>query len=141
MLLDRALVQLRKDDLGKLGYAINESLTAINQASGMIIYKRLRATLYPLALYCVSGAIGGYFVWHAVNGERGLKTKDEYEHKIASLRGELEELKLEHASWDHRIALLSGREIDRDLLDEEARVLLDRVNRNDLVVFLPRAQK
>jgi cell division protein FtsB len=132
---------LRKDDLGKLGYAINESLTAINQASGMIIYKRLRATLYPLALYCVSGAIGGYFVWHAVNGERGLKTKDEYEHKIASLRGELEELKLEHASWDHRIALLSGREIDRDLLDEEARVLLDRVNRNDLVVFLPRAQK
>ncbi|TPV98082.1 MAG: hypothetical protein USCAAHI_02500 [Beijerinckiaceae bacterium] len=141
MLLDRALVQLRKDDLGKLGYAINESLTAINQASGMVIYKRLRATLYPLALYCVSGAIGGYFVWHAVNGERGLKTKDEYEHKIASLRGELEELKLEHASWDHRIALLSGREIDRDLLDEEARVLLDRVNRNDLVVFLPRAQK
>lgn len=141
MLLDRALVQLRKDDLGKLGYAINESLTAINQASGMIIYKRLRATLYPLALYCVSGAIGGYFVWHAVNGERGLKTKDEYEHKIASLRGELEELKLVHASWDHRIALLSGREIDRDLLDEEARVLLDRVNRNDLVVFLPRAQK
>ncbi len=141
MLLDRALVQLRKDDLGKLGYAINESLTAINQASGMVIYKRRRATLYPLALYCVSGAIGGYFVWHAVNGERGLKTKDEYEHKIASLRGELEELKLEHASWDHRIALLSGREIDRDLLDEEARVLLDRVNRNDLVVFLPRAQK
>jgi cell division protein FtsB len=139
-LLDRALVQLRKDDLGKLGYAINESLTAISQSSGMVIYKRLRATLYPLALYCVSGAIGGYFVWHAVNGERGLKTKDEYEHKIASLRGELEELKLEHASWDHRIALLSGREIDRDLLDEEARVLLDRVNRNDLVVFLPRAQ-
>jgi cell division protein FtsB len=140
LLLHRALVQLRKDDLGKLGYAINESLTAISQSSGMVIYKRLRATLYPLALYCVSGAIGGYFVWHAVNGERGLKTKDEYEHKIASLRGELEELKLEHASWDHRIALLSGREIDRDLLDEEARVLLDRVNRNDLVVFLPRAQ-
>src|ERR1039457_2568911 len=107
----------------------------------MVIYRRLRATLYPLALYCVSGAIGGYFVWHAVNGERGLKTKDEYEHKIASLRDELDGLKLEHASWDHRIALLSGREIDRDLLDEEARALLGRVNRNDLVVFFRRGQK
>jgi cell division protein FtsB len=107
----------------------------------MVIYRRARATLYHLLLYCVSGSIGGYFVWHAVNGERGLKTKDEYEHKIGSLRGELESLKADHASWDHRIALLSGREIDRDLLDEEARVLLDRVNRNDLVVFLPRAQK
>lgn len=107
----------------------------------MVIYRRMRATLYPLALYCVSGAIGGYFVWHAVNGERGLKTKDEYEHKIASLRGELEGLKTEHTSWDHRIALLSGREIDRDLLDEETRSLLGRVNRNDLVVFMQQTQK
>jgi cell division protein FtsB len=120
---------------------INESLTVIGQTRGMVIYRRARATLYPLLLYCVSGAIGGYFVWHAVNGERGLKTKDEYEHKIATLRGDLEALKLEHASWNHRITLLSGREIDRDLLDEEARSLLGRVNRNDLVVFLPRTQK
>jgi cell division protein FtsB len=107
----------------------------------MVIYRRARATLYPLALYCVSGAIGGYFVWHAVNGERGLKTKDEYEHKIAALRGELEGLKSDHALWNHKIALVSGRAIDRDLLDEEARALLGRVDRNDLVVFLPRTQK
>jgi hypothetical protein len=53
----------------------------------------------------------------------------------------LDGLKLEHVSWDHRIALISGREIDRDLLDEEARTLLGRANRNDLVVFLPRTQK
>ena len=107
----------------------------------MVIYRRVRAILYPLALYCVAGSIGGYFVWHAVNGERGLKTNDEYEQKIAALRGELEGLKSEHALWDHKIALLSGRAIDRDLLDEEARALLGRVNRNDLVVFLPRTQK
>jgi cell division protein FtsB len=107
----------------------------------MVIYRRVRATFYPLLLYCVSGAIGGYFVWHAVNGERGLKTKGEYEQKIATLRSNLDALKSEHASWDHRISLLSGREIDRDLLDEETRSLLGRVNRNDLVVFFPRAQK
>ena len=40
-----------------------------------------------------------------------------------------------------RITLLSDRAIDRDLLDEEARALLGRVSRNDLVVFLPRTQK
>ena len=107
----------------------------------MVIYRRLRAALFPLALYSVSGAIGGYFVWHAVNGERGLKTKDEYEHRIAALRDELEGLKSAHALWNHKIALLSGRAIDRDLLDEEARALLGRVNRSDLVVFLPRTQK
>jgi cell division protein FtsB len=106
----------------------------------MVIYKRLRSTLYPLLLYCISGSIGGYFVWHAFNGERGLKTKDEYEHKITALRDELEGLKSEHAQWDQRIALMSGRVIDRDLLDEETRAMLGRVNRNDLVVILPRTQ-
>ncbi|MGH6811903.1 MAG: FtsB family cell division protein [Methylocella sp.] len=107
----------------------------------MVIYRRARATLYTLLLYCVSGSIGGYFVWHAVNGERGLKTKDEYEQKIAALRDELVGLKSEHVLWNQRIALLSGRAIDRDLLDEEARALLGRVNQNDLVIFLPRTQK
>jgi cell division protein FtsB len=106
----------------------------------MVIHKRLRSVLYPLLLYCVSGSIGGYFVWHALNGERGLKTKEEYEQRIAKLQEELTGLKSEHALWSQRIALLSGRLIDRDLLDEEARALLGRVGRNDLVVFLPRAQ-
>ncbi|MCI0600265.1 MAG: septum formation initiator family protein [Beijerinckiaceae bacterium] len=107
----------------------------------MVIYKRVRSTLYPLLLYCVSGSIGVYFVWHAVNGERGLRAKDEHEHKIVSLKVELESLKAEHALWNQRIALLSGRVIDRDLLDEEARALLGRAHRNDLVVLLPRTQK
>ncbi|HXW71532.1 MAG TPA: septum formation initiator family protein [Methylocella sp.] len=104
----------------------------------MVVYKRWRAVLFHSALYCVSGAIGGYFIWHALNGERGLKTKDEYEHKITALRNELDSLKAEHVSWSHRIELMSGRQIDRDLLDEEARALLSRANRNDLVVFLPK---
>ncbi|MCI0467315.1 MAG: septum formation initiator family protein [Beijerinckiaceae bacterium] len=107
----------------------------------MIIYKRARSALYPLLLYCVSGLIGGYFFWHTLNGERGLKAKDEYEQKIVALKSELETLKAEHALWNQRIALLSGRVIDRDLLDEEARAVLGRVHRNDLVVLLPRVQK
>ncbi len=106
----------------------------------MVVYKRIRSTLFPSLLYLLSGSIGAYFVWHAVNGERGLKAKDEYERKITALIGELDNLKAEHALWNDRIALLSGRVIDRDLLDEEARAVLGRVHRNDLVVFLPRTQ-
>jgi cell division protein FtsB len=119
---------------------VNQSLTWTPLSCGMVIFRRLRATLYPLLLYCLSGTIGTYFVWHAVNGERGLKTKDEYERKIAALTSELDGLKAEHARWNHRIALLSGRVIDRDLLDEEARAVLGRVRRDELVVLYPRAQ-
>ena len=106
----------------------------------MVIFRRWRFALYPLLLYCLSGLIGTYFVWHAVNGERGLKTKDEYERKIAALTSELDGLKAEHALWNNRIALLSGRVIDRDILDEEARAVLGRVRRDELIVLYPHAQ-
>jgi cell division protein FtsB len=103
----------------------------------MVVRRRLRKILFPLALYCISGAIGSYFVWHAVNGERGLKTKEDYDRKIASLQDELRSLQHEQQVWEAKIDLLHGSTIDRDLLDEEARAQLGRVHKNDLVVILP----
>ncbi len=102
----------------------------------MVIRRRLRAVLFPLLLYCVSGTVGGYFVWHALNGERGLKTKDEYEHKIALLEEDLGQLQAEHARWAHKIDLMQGQTVDRDLLDEEARRLLGLSHKNELVIFV-----
>ena len=107
----------------------------------MVIRRRVRAILFPLFLYSVSGAAGGYFVWHAVNGERGLKTKDEYQRKIAGLHDQLQSSKADRSLWEHRIELMNGAAIDRDLLDEEARGLLGRVDKNDLIVLLPRIAK
>ena len=101
----------------------------------MVVRTRLRGILLPLLLYCVAGGIGSYFVWHAINGERGLKTSDEYERTIAMLRTEQAAAQAERRQWQHRIDLLRGTAIDRDLLEEEARVTLDRVHKNDLVVF------
>jgi cell division protein FtsB len=101
----------------------------------MVIRTRLRGFLAPLALYCVSGAVAGFFIWHAVNGDRGLKVSDEYEKSIAMLQKQLIATKQEHANWQHRIDLLRGTTIDRDLLEEEARSTLDRVRKDDLVVF------
>ena len=103
----------------------------------MVVHTRLLAFLFPVFLYCVSGGIGGYFVWHAINGDRGLKVSDEYEKSITMLTSQLATTKADRAQWDHRIALMKGDAIDRDLLEEEARVTLDRVGKNDLVVFLP----
>lgn len=106
-------------------------------AGRMVVRTRLRGILFPLMLYCVAGGIGSYFVWHAINGERGLKTDDEYERKIARLKDELVATRNEKDQWRHRIDLLRGDTIDRDLLEEEARVILDRVHKSDLVIFLP----
>jgi len=107
----------------------------------MVIRRRLRAFFFPLALYCVSGGIGTYFVWHASNGERGLKTNDEYEQKIAILGEELKQLQTERARWGHKIDLMRGKLVDRDLLDEEARHLLGTAQKNELVIFVANQPK
>jgi cell division protein FtsB len=104
----------------------------------MVVRTRLRRFAYPVILYLVSGGIGGYFVWHAINGDRGLKVSDEYQKSIAMLKGELAATKAERAQWEQRIALMRGASIDRDLLDEEARTTLDRVDKADLVIFYNR---
>ena len=103
----------------------------------MVVRTRLRSFLFPLALYCVSSGIGGYFVWHALNGDRGLKVSEEYEKSIAMLNKQLVATNADHKQWQHRIDLLRGTSVDRDLLAEQARMTLDRVSKDDLVVFLP----
>jgi cell division protein FtsB len=102
----------------------------------MVVRRRPRAILYPLLLYCLSGAAGTYFIWHAVNDERGLKTNEDYEGQIASLRQQLQNLQAERVRWDRKIALLNGVTIDRDLLDEEARARLGLVDKDDLIIIL-----
>ncbi|HEY5225410.1 MAG TPA: septum formation initiator family protein [Methylovirgula sp.] len=101
----------------------------------MVVRKRLRAVLFPLSLYCVSGAVGGFFLWHAVNGERGLKTRGDYERKIADLRTELVNLREVRRLGQLKINLLRGQTIDADLLREQAEVQLGRIGKNDLVVI------
>lgn len=107
----------------------------------MVSHYRLRAVLLPLLLYCVTGAVGGYFIWHAANGERGSKAKAEYKRQMAALSQELGVMKAERAQWARRVELIGGETIDRDLLDEEARLVLGRAARNDLVILLPGAEQ
>ena len=102
----------------------------------MAMRRRWRVFVFPLALYCVSAGFAGYFVWHAFNGERGLKAKAELRQKITTLNGEIAAAAVERDAWRRRVALLRTGDIDRDILDEQARLVLGRVDRNDAVVFL-----
>lgn len=102
----------------------------------MVVRKRLRAVVLPLLLYVASGSAAAYFVWSAHHGPRGLKTKTEYQRDAAQLRSELDALKAEKLRWSRRVALMQAPQVDRDLLEEEASVMLDKVDKRDVVIFL-----
>jgi cell division protein FtsB len=101
----------------------------------MVKRRRLRAILIPLVLYAVSGSAASYFVWHAYNGSRGLKAKEEYRMRIEDLSSRLSALQDERAGWERRVRMMSSGSLERDLLEEQARVTLGRVHKDELVLF------
>ncbi len=101
----------------------------------MVVRTRARAILIPMAFYLVLGVASFYLVWGASKGQRGLAAKADYETQTTQLQKELQDLRAERARWERRVAAMRSESVDRDLLDEEARGKLDRVGKDDVVIF------
>jgi cell division protein FtsB len=101
----------------------------------MVIRTRARAILVPIAFYLVLGVATAYLVWGASKGERGLEAKAAYEAQTLALRKELDGLKATRERWRRRVDGMRSQSVDRDLLDEEARAVLDRVGKDDVVIM------
>ena len=81
-----------------------------------------------------------YFSYHAVNGNHGLHKQALLTEKIKQLETELAALKDERQRIDHDVLLVTKRvQTDSDLLEEQARTLLNFVRPGDIVVLRPQA--
>ena len=103
----------------------------------MVVRTRFRALLVPAALYVVCGLASSYFIWHALNGQRGLKARDDYMQRLAELDTTLAGLKAERARWKLKIDLVRGESVDRDLIEEESRIMLGRTRKSEVVILTP----
>jgi len=103
----------------------------------MAVKTRARAILIPIVFYLVLGSASAWLVWGASQGERGLNAKAQHEDEVAKLQVQLAELRTEHDRWRRRVESMRSETVDRDLLDEEARAALDRVGKDDVVIFVP----
>jgi cell division protein FtsB len=101
----------------------------------MIVRKRLRSVLAALGLYAAAALLIGYFGVNAYTGARGLRANQDLAQQMSELTSELAGLKLERASWEHRVALLRADALDPDLLDERARAMLNYADPHDLVMM------
>lgn len=101
----------------------------------MVVRYRLRAFLIPLLLYAVSAGAAYYFIHHAQTGNRGIETKAALKQQIFELEQDLAGLKEDRTDWERRVAMLRTDNVDRDLLEERARITLNRLHRNDVVIM------
>lgn len=103
----------------------------------MITRTRWRTFFQTLTLYLGATLLIGYFAFQGYGGQYGLAAKRTFEHEHAELTDELATLRTQREALASKVALLSPDRIDPDLLDEEARLLLNLINRRDLVLLLP----
>ncbi len=94
----------------------------------------IRRVVHALALPVFFLTVSGYFVWHAMHGERGLIARKDRVEDIAAARRELATAEAERDGMERRVAGLRGERLDRDQLDERARSLLNMVGRDEVVV-------
>ncbi len=101
----------------------------------MVTRKRLRSILTTLGLYVMAALLIGYFGVNAFSGNRGLKAKEDLDYQIASLTTELDRLQHERTQWERRVALLKSDKLDPDMVDEQARALLDYADPKELTLM------
>ena len=97
------------------------------------IKNRLRAMIPPVIFL----AITWYFAWNAMHGSRGLEAQRAQEAQLAQARLAFTSIDAQRTEWETKISTLNGQTIASDMLDNEARLVLNLANPADLVVELP----
>lgn len=100
------------------------------------LQKRLRQVIAPTIGACVFG----YFVYHAIQGDRGIMTWLQVSQQLAESRATLTVLAVEREEVQRRVTLLSPSSLDPDLLDERARIMLNVAEPDDRLVIIKDAE-
>lgn len=92
-----------------------------------------------LAAQLIGACLAGYFIYHAVQGDRGILAWLRVNQQLEQAHQELDATSIQRAALEQRVALLSNSSLDLDMLEERARIMLNFSHPNDVVVFLPSA--
>ena len=92
---------------------------------------RARYVLGPVMGVCIVG----YFVYHVIHGDRGLIAWLQLSQKLETARLKVAETRIQRKILEHRVSLLHPGSLDRDMLDERARVMLNYGHAEDIVIL------
>ncbi len=82
----------------------------------------------------MGAAMMAYFGYHAVQGDRGLIAWWNLRYEIEKTNTDLARVTAEKQAMENRVALLRPQSLDRDMLEERARLMLGMMRPDDLVI-------
>ena len=93
--------------------------------------------LKSLAAQLLGACVAGYFIYHAVQGDRGILAWLRVNQQLEAAHAELAKSATDRAALEQRVALLNNASLDLDMLEERARIMLNFSDPDDVVIFLP----
>ena len=106
----------------------------------MLILTHIRRLLSQTARSAVGPflwiGIIAYFAYFAINGERGLTAMHQVQAEVDLARVQLAQVHQERARLENRSALLRPDNLDADMLDERARLMLNYSHPDDVIIML-----
>ena len=92
----------------------------------------------------VAGAILGallfaYFIFHAIQGDRGFLAWVQLKQQIRHASAELAASDAVREAWEKRIALLRSDHLDPDMLEERVRAVTGLGRPGEVIIYMPSA--
>lgn len=94
-----------------------------------------RSPLRHAVIPTIAAVALAYYGFHGVNGNLGLQSKQEYETRLAGLQADLAVLSAERALLETRTQALSDGALQRDMIDEQARLALGLTQANEVILL------
>ena len=76
-----------------------------------------------------------YFGYHALQGERGVMTLLQLERRVDQAAVDLRAVEAERDALERNVELMRPTSLDRDMLEERARVVLNYTRLDEIVIM------
>jgi cell division protein FtsB len=103
----------------------------------MIVLREMRRRARVLVAPVMGIALTGYFAYHLVEGDRGLRAWLRITQELRLAKATLAVVDAGRAALDHRVSHMRPDHVDPDLLDTQIRKTLDVVSPNEIVIMQP----
>lgn len=101
----------------------------------MLILEEIRRRARFLVGPMIGLALVAYFAYHTVQGDRGLMAWWRLRHEIRHAEETLAQTEAVREAMEHRVSLLRPDNLDPDMLEERARLMLNMGRDEDIVIF------
>ena len=102
----------------------------------MVVLREIRRRARQIVLPVLGTCVVVYFVYHTIQGDRGLRAYVNLRKEVEEATSTLSVLNAERVILERHVHLLHPNSLDRDMLEERARIILNAAHKDDVVILI-----